>query len=139
MKVFVDSDVVISSLISKKGAAYYLLNKTGLILYVSNHSVLELEKVGERLNIKKNKLALLLKRKFKVVKLSEDLDKIKEKFINYTSDADDSHIVVGAKKAKVRFLISYNIKDYKQEKISKDFNIIVITPAKLLQYLRSIS
>lgn len=139
MKVFSDSDVVISSLISKKGAAYLLINQSNLKLFVSNYSEEELEKVSDRLDLSKNKLRALLKRKFKVVKLVGELEKIKEQFIDYVLDSNDAHIVAGAKKAKARFLISYNIRHYKQEKIIKDFNIIVTTPAKLLQYLRSLS
>lgn len=139
MRVFTDSDVVISSLISKKGAAYLLINQSNLKLFVSNYSKEELERVVDRLDLSKNKLKSLLKRKFKTVKLVSELEKIKEQFIDYVLDSNDAHIVAGAKKAKSRFLISYNIRHYKQEKIIKDFNIIVTTPAKLLQYLRSLS
>lgn len=139
MKVFVDSDVVISSLISSKGAAYFLINQSHSELFVSDNSNAELEEVIKRLNLSKRKLQTLLKNKFKTIKLLDDHEKIKEEFKDYTLDLDDAHVVAGAKKANARFLISYNIRHYKEGKIRRDFNMIVLTPAKFLQYLRSIS
>ena len=43
LKVFVDSDVIISSLISSTGAACILLNQKDLDLFISNVSLKELE------------------------------------------------------------------------------------------------
>ncbi len=138
-KVFVDSDVVISSLLSSRGAAYFLLNQANLELYISNISHLELAEVSHRMGIGRGKLQALVKVKFKKIKLKNDIEGLKKRFKEYTLDPDDAHIVAGAASAKVRFLISYNIKDFKAEMIKQDFKIITTTPAKLLQYLRSIS
>ncbi len=85
-----------------------------------------------------NKLHDLIQNKLKVAQLKDNISNIKGKFGDYTSDINDAHIVVGAKKARTRFLISYNLKHYKIEKIKQDLNIIIVTPAKLLQYLRSL-
>lgn len=139
IKVFVDSDVIISSLLSSKGAAHFLLNQTDLELYISDISYRELEKVGGRLGIEKSKLQTLIKNKFKKIQLKTDLAGVKDKFKKYILDQNDAHIVAGVYQAKARFLISYNIKDFKAEIIKQDFNIITTTPARLLQYLRSIS
>lgn len=132
-RVFVDSDVVISSLISAKGAAYLIIHETGLQLIVSNKSIEELEKVSGRLGLNKNKLKKVIK-KLKIVQLRE----IKDDLENYTPDPDDVHIIAGAKKAKARYLLSYNIKHFKVDKITQDLNIVVMTPARFLQYLRSL-
>lgn len=139
LKVFVDSDVVISSLISTTGAAFLILNQTGdLELFISNVSNLELEKVAERLDLDTDRLKTLIKERFTVIHLEETIEEIKTKFAEYTLDIDDSHIVAGAKFAGIQFLISYNTKHFKADKLKEDFNIILTTPSNLLQYLRSI-
>lgn len=139
IKIFVDSDVVISSLISKKGAAYLLLNAKNLEYFISNYSIKELKIVAERLDINKVSLKNLIKNRFKQIELKETTKKLKNRFNDYVLDVDDAHIVGGAHKTQVKFLISYNIKDFKVDNIKKDFNIIVTTPANFLQYLRSLS
>ncbi len=139
-KVFVDSDVIISSLISSSGAAYFLLNQArGLEFFISNISQDELMEVAKRLKLEKTKLKNLLGKRFKKVLIKEKLSEIKLSYCGYTVDPDDAHIVAGARESKVNFLISYNIRHFKTDKIKKDLNVAVITPANLLQYLRSIS
>lgn len=137
-KVFVDSDVVISSLISTKGAAYLILNEQESDFIISNFSRVELERVVNELNLSRNKLRSLIKKRLKIIKLETDLEKIKKDFQNYITDVDDAHIVAGATKAKVRFLLTYNLKHFQRQKIKEDFGIIVLTPAQYLQYLRSL-
>lgn len=137
-KVFVDSDVVISSLLSDKGAAHLLLNAKGPRFIISNISKVELERVINRLGIDKNKLQDLIKNKLEVVKLSADLPKIKSDFKIYASDPNDTHIVAGAKQAKAKFLLTYNIRHFRREKIKDDLGMVVLTPAQYLQYLRSL-
>lgn len=133
-KVFLDSDVVISSLISNKGAAHFIIHETDLQLFISNRSVEELEKVAVRLNLNNNKLTDIIKKRLNVVKLKE----IKESFKNYTWDFNDVHIIAGAKEAKVKYLLSYNIKDFKVDNITQELKIVVTIPARFLQYLRSL-
>ena len=138
LKVFVDSDVVISSLISSKGAAFLLLNKTAnLELFLSNASRLELEQVAERLHLDKQKLKNLADKRFTTIHLRETAGKLKTKFADYVLDSNDAHIVAGAVKANVQFLVSYNTKHFKADKLKEDFHIILTTPANLIQYLRS--
>ncbi len=137
LRVFVDSDVVISSLISQKGAAFLLLSKKDQNYYISNLSKRELAIVAGRLSINKTKLTFTIKNKLKLVTIKDGLDSIKIRFSQHTKDPNDAHVIAGAVKAKVQFLLTYNLKDYKIDKIKKDFGIIVITPAKFLQYLRS--
>lgn len=139
LKVFVDSDVIISSLLSSKGAAFLLIHKTDDInLFISNHSQKELEIVAARLEISQEDLNLLVKKRFQLPELKHSYEQVRKEYNNYVSDINDAHIIFGAKEAKVRFLISYNIKDFKIEKIKKEFNILVMTPGQFIQYLRSI-
>lgn len=134
-KVFIDSDVIISSLISSTGAAFYLLNNTNLELVVSDRSIEELEKVVIRLSLNSRRFKKLLKDRFMSVKLRpKEIDKVR----GYTLDPDDAHILAGAKLAKSRFLVTYNIRHFKVAKIFEDLKIAVFTPAKFLQYLRSL-
>ncbi len=125
MKVFVDSDVIISSLISNTGAASELINNLDIKKIVSNLSIKELEIVKLRLNI--NKPLPILETIF--------IDNVK-KYSIYSIDPNDAHIVAGADQGKVKFLITYNLKHYKIDKIKRDLNIIVMTPGMFLQYLR---
>lgn len=136
-KVFVDSDVVISSLISSTGAAHLLLNERKGNFVISNISKKELEKVVKRLHLEQFKLQNLIKNSFKTVKLTE-IKVIKDKFKDYISDQNDAHIVAGATQAKARFLLTYNIRHFNRQKISEAFAITVLTPAQYLQYLRSL-
>ena len=139
LRVFVDSDVVISSLISSTGAAFLLLNQTDDIeLYISNISMSELERVTERLSLDGQTLKKLAKRRFTILQLGKTAEEMKKQFSDYVLDIDDAHIVAGAVRAKVQFLISYNTKHFKSDKLREDFNIILSTPANFLQYLRSL-
>lgn len=156
VKIFVDSDVVISSLLSSTGAAYLLLSdknsklrflerregslvnsSPNLKIFVSYLSKEELEKVIQKLEINKSGLDILLEKKLKSIELGKTPTQLKEDFQHYVFDPNDAHIVAGAVVIKAQFLVSYNIKHLKTEKIKQDFGIIVTTPANLLQYLRS--
>lgn len=139
IRVFVDSDVVISSLISTSGAAHMLMhNAEGVELYVSNFSVEELEKVVNRLKLDSEKLHKVLSARLTSVKINQPYRKMQEEFAHYVRDADDAHIVAGAKEASVTFLVSYNIRHFESEKLRHDFRIILLTPGLFLQYLRSL-
>ena len=139
LKVFIDSDVIISSLLSSSGAAYFLLHNTDAIKpCISNLSLQEICIVVERLSIDSKKLASLLEGNIEVVQLQYTKETVKTAYGHYVLDENDAHIVAGAKEARARFLVSYNTKDFKVEKIKQDFAILLITPAHLLQYLRSI-
>lgn len=139
LTLFTDSDVVISSLLSAKGAAYLLINHTyDINLFVSNLSRNELEIVAAHLGIALDDLRVLLEKKFNLINLKQSMEEAKREFKDYVTDKNDAHIVLGANEAKARFLITYNIKHFKVEKIKTDFNILVMTPGQFLQYLRSL-
>lgn len=71
LKVFVDSDVVISSLMSEKGAAFSLLTEKHLKikLFISNLSYKEQDIVARRLKIDEKRLQNLIGRRFTIVRL----------------------------------------------------------------------
>jgi predicted nucleic acid-binding protein len=138
LQVFIDSDVIISSLISRTGAAYFLIHEANIKLIISNYSQTELKRVVKKLNLNHKEFENTLK-KFKIVPLRKSLSKIKKRFAGYVTDQNDAHIIAGAVKVKTRFLISYNQKHFKANKIKRDFDIILFTPAQFLQYLRSVS
>lgn len=170
VKIFIDSDVIISSLLSKKGASNIIVNNTNLSAVISNFSYEELDRTVDKLGIDRSKprthdltarldsakrvgtldgpdergvavrgkLGRLLKNKLKVVKIELNKVEIINRFGDYTNDIKDIHIIAGAKTAKVKFLITFNMKDYKIEKIQQELGIKVINPGEFLQYLRSI-
>ena len=139
IRVFIDSDVIISSLISNLGAAYALLHhKQGLELYISNLSVIELEKVARRLHLDIEDLHKLINNYLAPINIYQSLDVVKQRYARYVHDIDDAHIVAGAKEAKATFIVSYNIRDFKAERLNQDFQIVLLTPGLFLQYLRSL-
>ena len=139
LKIFIDSDVIISSLLSSSGAAYFLLHHTDALKpCISNLSLQEICVVIERLSIDSKKLASLLEGNIEIVQLQYTKETVKTAYGHYVLDENDAHIVAGSREAKAKFLVSYNTKDFKVEKIKQDFAVILITPANLLQYLRSI-
>lgn len=137
LPVFVDSDVVVSSLLSRSGAAFLLVHHPALKLVISDVSYQELAMVAERLGIAKRTLDELARKKFSVVKINVPRDQVKIRYGKYVTDPNDAHIVAGAVNEKTRFLISYNLKHFKTDLIKSDFDLLLLTPARFLQYLRS--
>jgi len=137
-QVFIDSDVFISSLISQKGAAYFLIHKANLKLFLSNRSVEEIKIVIKELKLKPKDWTRIISL-FSIIPLPQTKEKIKNIYGHYVSDINDSHIIAGAHQAKVRYLVSYNLKHFKIEEIKRDFKIECLTPAQFLQYLRSVN
>jgi len=137
--VFVDTDVLISSLLSSTGAAFLLLNNIESIqLFVSNFSIEETLRVAEKLEINNKETIHLLDTRLSKIELIDNISEIKTQFSDYVTDINDAHIVAGANQGKVQFIITYNTKHFKSDKIKNDLDIIVTTPANILQYLRSL-
>jgi len=137
LAVFLDSDVIISSLISKNGVAYLLINNEKITKYISNISLKEIEVVIKRLKLNLKNFKNILTN-FKVITLKNDLNDIKNEYNIFVTDQNDAHIICGAKEKSVDFLITYNIKHYKKDIIKQNLKIITLTPALFLQYLRSL-
>ena len=140
IRVFVDSDVIISSLISYSGAAYALLHAAKQTeLYVSNFSIKELEKVVSRLKLEQSMLDEVVSSLLVTIRVNQTYQKVGLEYADYVRDPDDAHIVAGAKEAKASFLVSYNVRHFNAEKLREDFQIVLLTPGLYLQYLRSLS
>ena len=137
MKCAVDSDVIISAMMSKKGAAYLLLSQKMEEFYVSNIQLMELELVCRRLKLNRQSLKRLMRNSFEVVELKDSGEEIKLKWRGYTYDVNDAHIIAGAVKAKAKFLLSYNLRHFKTEILRRKFDLVCLTPGRFLQYLRS--
>ncbi len=126
MIVFIDSDVVISSLISNTGASAQLLNTRNNITKIfSTLSQKELKIVMARLKIDRPMP------KMEIVTINNV-----KKYSIYSLDPNDAHIVAGADQSGARYLITYILKHYKIDKIKQDLDIIIMTPGTFLQYLR---
>ncbi|MDO8650518.1 MAG: PIN domain-containing protein [Candidatus Berkelbacteria bacterium] len=138
ISVYLDSDVVISSMLSKTGAANMLVNEPSLIKIVSNYSLKELKIVAERLQISQDKLKSVTE-SFTVITLSSDSKEQEKDFRKFVTDPGDTHIIAGAKKSGVRFLLTYNQKHFITNSIKNDLGVIVLTPARFVQYWRSLS
>lgn len=136
-KVFLDSDVIISSLISNLGAAYQLVNNKNIVCFISNISYKELLLVIKKLNLDDKKLKVIVKEKLKIVKLLQSLKQIKLEYKNYVKDPNDAHILAGVIESSVNFLITYNLRHFEINKIKEKLNIQIMTPGTFLQYLRS--
>src|SRR3989344_7684866 len=136
MDVYVDSDVVISSLLSRTGAAYHLLNYSTITLIISSTSLTEIKKVISRRGMEQKQFEQLIQKRLKIVTIKQSVSTLKVKYLSYVLDVNDAHIVAGVKAANVDFLLTYNLKHYKTTKLKADFNIHVLTPALFLQYLR---
>lgn len=137
MRVFLDSDVIISSLISTTGAAHIITTLDKLDLFISNYSINETSKVAKRQSLDIKKLKKLFD-KHNVVQIEKSLKEVKEEYKQYVSDINDAHVVAGAVLSKSDFLITYNLRHYLIDKIKSELRIIIFTPARFLQYLRSL-
>lgn len=138
IRVFVDSDVIISSLISETGAAYLLMHDTRIDRFISDVSFAELKRVIAVLHLPQKNLQKFVQAQCTIVTIRERKNELK-RMTAYTRDTNDAHIVLGASQAKVKFLVTYNIKHFRAEKIREELGIIVLPPAFLLQYLRSLN
>ena len=105
---FVDSDVIVSSLLSTKGASFFLFKRTKIKFFISSLSIKGLEIVTKRLDIEKSKFGTLVGKRLKTVVLKETKQKIEKKYQPYVFDQNDAHIIAGAVASKVNFLLSYN-------------------------------
>lgn len=135
-KVFLDTDVVISSFLSQKGAAYKLINKQQISKIISRSVKEEAAEVIKRININPKKVSWLSK-KVRIVQLDQVKEKIIKTYSPFVFDHEDSHIVAGAHLSGCQFLLTYNLKNYDREKIKNKLKIIIMKPGNFLQYLRS--
>lgn len=129
-----DTDVLVSASMSSKGAAALIISRLGdkeLIAYTSRQQVREYNKVVARLEIPK---LPEFPKKFQQIKLIKyDFDRS----AYWAFDSNDAHIVALATASGSKFLVTYNLKDYRVEELKRDHGLICFSPGQFLQYLRS--
>lgn len=135
IKVYLDTDVVISSLISQKGASYELIQSNLYDKYISNYGLEETEEVSRRHSLSQKKLNDLLKY-IKVKNLELTQQKLIDKYSDYVFDVYDTPVIASAHILKTRYLVTFNTKHYNIFEIRKKLKIAVLTPGRFLQFLR---
>ena len=136
IEVFLDTNVVISSILSTIGVSHRIIIHPKISKLITKTVEDEIISVSERLNIDSKKIKTVLKN-LKRIELNLTKKNLLKNYNNYVFDQEDSHVVAGAHKSKTKFLLTYNIKHFKIDKINRDFGLIVMTPGRFLQYLRS--
>lgn len=135
--VFLDTDVVISALLSSQGASYAVVyGQKNYTCTISTVSRLEIERVADRLQIDTSPLMELFSL-MRIQTLEESLAELKDRYRMFVHDDTDAHIVAGAIQSGCSFLLTYNVRDFRTETPFKKNGIKVMTPGLFLQYLRS--
>ncbi len=137
IKVFLDTNVIISALLSSKGASYKLIHDTKCKKIISKAITEEINEVSRRENIDK-KTAWALLKKTKTTPLFLSKEKLLKVYSKYVFDEEDSHVVAGAYISKSDFLLTHNIRHYHAVRIKNNLGIKVMRPGDFLQYIRSL-
>lgn len=131
IRVYLNTDTIIAAIIQPHGSTANLLKNSQIIKYLSDTSRSEITEVVHRKELSTTSSAQIIKQcqpvntqKFKISKIAD-----------YVSDPGDQHILSSAVQSKSQFLLTYNLKHYKVDRIYKELGIIVLIPAKLLQYM----
>lgn len=104
IKVFLDSDVLISALLSQTGASFEIIKNPKITKVISKTVEEEICEVASRLNISSPVNTLL--KETEVVTLKLEKTRLSKLYVPYVLDMEDSHVVAGAQKAKVAFLLT---------------------------------
>lgn len=132
-RCFLDSDVVISALISDQGAAYELLTNGGVAkLYTSPYVLKEVERAVIKFKLDRKRF------RFFTDRLSMGSNASGTDTSGLVNDPNDGPIIGGAIANRCYFLITFNLKDYRIDEIEKRHNVTVLRPGEYLQYLRSL-
>lgn len=137
IKIVLDTDVIISALLSERGASYKLINDAKVKMIISKAIAAEVTDVAAREDITKSAVRAILA-KLKLTQLFLSKEKLLEKYSNYVFDDEDSHVIACAHISKSDFLLTHNIRHYHVLKIKNDLGIKVFRPGDFLQYLRSL-
>ena len=135
--VFLDADVLISSLYSSKGASYEIVRNPKIKKITSIAVQEEVLGVIERkfkINTKKTKLGF---KNCPIKSLGINKQEILKKYSGYVVHQMDSHVIAGAHILRANFLLTFNTKLFLVDKIKNNLGIIVLEPGFFLQYLRS--
>ncbi len=136
IKVFLDTDVIISALLSKTGASFEIIKNPKIDKIVSTGIEREVAEVAKRLKIDRKDVKGVLKN-CKTISLGLIKKNIINKYSNHVLDKEDAHVVAGADLSESKFLLTHNIKHYRVNRINNNLRVIVLRPGPFLQYLRS--
>lgn len=136
IKVFLDSDVVISSLLSSTGASFAIITNPKVKKVISKAIKAEVEEVAKRLHIDLSNTKLLTHIQTQAPELKKET--LINTYTSYVLDQEDAPVVAGADKTNSQFLLTHNLKHYLSSRIRKDLEVIVMKPGIFLQYLRSL-
>lgn len=135
INVFLDSDVLIASLLSHQGASFEILSNTSINKIITKTIRDEVTDVAKRLDISLSHDCIFQKLDIRSIRLNKT--RIVKTYLSYVLDVEDSHVVAGAHVARTQFLLTHNTKHYHLELIKRNLNIITMKPGNFLQYLRS--
>ena len=96
--------------------------------YVSTYVIEESILHRDKLKLSKSQMETIILdflKKFDIFVINSDISWC-EKYLSYVNDVDDTQILYDAVKAKADILFTNNIKDFKIDKIEKDFKIKVV-------------
>ncbi len=136
MRVFFDSSVIISAIISATGGSRKLieLTKEGKLTGIISQGILE-----EVLS-KKNKINSTEKEIINFVKNNDLLvrEKITEseaiKYEDFLTDPKDTHVIAGAKLTKCKYLVTLDKKHLLQPNVRKKFKPLqIVSPKEFLE------
>ena len=134
INVYLDTDVIISALLTPNGVSADLFKSPQITKYLSNTSKLEIIDVSQRKNINPTLTSKIISPCNSIFVSQKDIDDISD----YVNDPEDQPILAGAIKSGANFLATYNIRDFKVNRIHQDFGIIILIPGHILQHLRSL-
>ena|SRR3989344_4250108 len=135
--VFIDSNVVVTAVHSSLGPGYAVITVKGVKKFTSNICLEEISETCTRLKLPPKTLSSVLKHTSRVVIPLSD-EHILKKYSPYVLDIGDAHVVAGTIQAKSKFLVTHNIRHFLTDKIKSELGVQIITPGKLLHYLRSL-
>jgi putative PIN family toxin of toxin-antitoxin system len=139
VRVFLDSNVILSGLISDKGAPRIILDILSLEMpfitgVTGRYNLIEIgrnlkKKVPEVLPIYRNYLSKI---NLKVAPLpsAEDL----RRYAGHLSEKDVP-VLVSAIKAKADFLVTGDKKDFEKLKVRGDYPCVIVNPAEFLEII----
>ena len=136
IQVFLDTNVIISSLISKTGASYQIIRNNDIKKIISQGVLEEVSIVTKRHDLDTKKIHGIVSQ-LNCASITISKNKITKTYSKYVSDEKDSHIIGATHKTETKFLITHNIKHFDSDKINSDLGVIVLKPGNFLQYLRS--
>lgn len=141
MRLFLDSSVFISALISNTGASAQILalcEARLLEIYISDEVEEEVFNVFDRKFPELKPLFNDLLKTVKLKRIKTAKDKISKEVASWIKDPKDVKILMGAKKAEVDYLVTLDKRHFiKDEKVSEKSGLTILTPGDFLNQFYS--